>query len=128
MPKLLLVEDYEMNPGRLSRRPAGSGVEILCARDGREGVGTARDESPSLLPMELSLPVADGREALHHLRLDRRAVRIPVIALTVHALVTHRRNPMDAGFDDCESELIASGRFVRTIHRIVTPGLLDDSR
>jgi len=128
MPKLLLVKDNEMNRDMLSRRLSGQGFEIVCAKDGQEGLGMARTVCPDHVLVDLSLPVMNGWEALRQLRLDPQTVRLPVIALTAHALVTDRDNTLDAGFDDYESKPIHFGRLVEKISRFVTPGLSDDTR
>jgi CheY-like chemotaxis protein len=63
MPKILLVEDNEMNRDMLSRRLTRKQYEVLEAVDGGEGVEMARSEAPDLILMDMSLPVMDGWEA-----------------------------------------------------------------
>ena len=60
MPKILLVEDNEMNLDMLSRRLERRGYEVVIAMDGAKGVDLAHDESPDLILMDMSLPVMDG--------------------------------------------------------------------
>ncbi len=60
MPKVLLVEDNEMNRDMLSRRLARRGFEVLMAVDGEQGVQMAKTEMPDLILMDMSLPVLDG--------------------------------------------------------------------
>ncbi len=84
MPKLLLVEDNEMNRDMLSRRLTRKQYEVLVAVDGGEGVEMARSEAPDLILMDMSLPVMDGWEATRRLKGDSRTAHIPVVALTAH--------------------------------------------
>jgi len=56
MPKVLLVEDNEMNRDMLSRRLARRGFDVLMAVDGEQGVQMAKAEMPDLILMDMSLP------------------------------------------------------------------------
>jgi CheY-like chemotaxis protein len=60
MPKILLVEDNEMNRDMLSRRLQRKGYEVLMAVDGGAGLELARSQAPDLILMDMSLPVMDG--------------------------------------------------------------------
>ena len=90
MPKILLVEDNEMNRDMLSRRLTRGGYEVIIAGDGRDGIAAARAETPDLILMDMSLPVMDGWEATRRLKADEATRHIPVIALTAHAMVSDR--------------------------------------
>jgi CheY-like chemotaxis protein len=65
MPKILLVEDNEMNRDMLSRRLERRGYQVLMAVDGEQGVAMAQSEAPDLILMDMSLP-----ERPHQLRAD----------------------------------------------------------
>ena len=84
MPRLLYVEDNEMNRDMLSRRLQRRGFDVLIAADGEQGVSLAAAERPDLILMDMSLPVLDGWEATRRIpragcaereRDDRRANR-----------------------------------------------------
>ena len=70
MPKILLVEDNELNRDMLSRRLARKGYEVLIAEDGAEGWRWQPRERPDLVLMDMSLPVMDGWEATRRLKAD----------------------------------------------------------
>jgi len=59
MPKILLVEDNEMNRDMLSRRLVRRGFDVIVAVDGESGVVTAQTELPDLIVMDMSLPILD---------------------------------------------------------------------
>ena len=82
MPKILLVEDNEMNRDMLSRRLRRRGFEVIMALDGAQGVEMARSEIPDLILMDMSLPVMDGWTATRTLKSDSSTARIPVIGLS----------------------------------------------
>ena len=60
MPKILLVEDNEMNRDMLSRRLVRRGYEVTVAEDGARGIAMATSDRPDLILMDMSLPVIDG--------------------------------------------------------------------
>ena len=85
MPKILLVEDNEMNRDMLSRRLVRGGYEVIIAEDGARGVAMASSDRPDLILMDMSLPVIDGWEATRRIKATPELCKIPVIALTAHA-------------------------------------------
>jgi two-component system, cell cycle response regulator DivK len=112
MPKILLVEDNEMNRDMLSRRLQRRGYEVVIAVDGERGVSMARTESPDLILMDMSLPVIDGWEATRALKSAEATKRIPVIALTAHAMSTDRDKALEAGCDDYDTKPIEFARLI----------------
>ena len=100
MPKILLVEDNEMNRDMLSRRLERKGYTVVIALDGAEGLQKARAEAPDLILMDMSLPVVDGWEATRQLKADQATRAIPIIALTAHAMAGDRGAFLAAGFDE----------------------------
>ncbi len=80
MSKLLLVEDNEMNRDMLGRRLARKGYDVVIAVDGAEGVAMARQETPDLILMDISLPVLDGFEATRRIKAAPETRSVPVIA------------------------------------------------
>jgi len=104
MPKILLVEDNEMNRDMLSRRLLRNGFEVVIAVDGQQGLAMATSESPDVILMDMSLPVMDGWEATRRVKADPATKSIPVIALTANALVEDRERAMAAGCDDFDTK------------------------
>ena len=115
MPKILLVEDNEMNRDMLSRRLIRHGFEIVIAVDGKQGVEMARSETPDLILMDMSLPELDGWEATRRLKAEDDTRRIPVIALTAHAMVRDKEKAMKAGCDDYDSKPVELERLLKKI-------------
>ena len=104
MPKVLIVEDNEMNRDMLSRRLERRGFEVVIAVDGGEGVAMARSESPDLVLMDMSLPVMNGWEATQAIRADAALAHLPVIALTAHSMPGDREKAMEAGCNDYDTK------------------------
>jgi two-component system cell cycle response regulator DivK len=115
MPKILLVEDNEMNRDMLSRRLVRNGFEVVIAVDGQQGVAMATTERPDLILMDMSLPVMDGWEATRRVKADPATQSIPVIALTANALVEDRERAMAAGCDDFDTKPVELPRLLEKI-------------
>jgi len=115
MAKILLVEDNEMNRDMLSRRLERKGFEVVLAIDGRSGVEMAQTDAPDLVLMDMSLPVLDGWEATRRLKADTATQRIPVIALTAHAMSGDRDKALEAGCDDYDTKPV---EFLRLLGKI----------
>ena len=121
MPKILLVEDNEMNRDMLSRRLAKKGFEIVIAEDGERGVAMAASETPDLILMDMSLPVIDGWEATRRIKEGDATGSIPIIALTAHAMETDREKALQAGCDDYDTKPVELPRLLEKINRLLGP-------
>jgi CheY-like chemotaxis protein len=115
MPRILLVEDNEMNRDMLSRRLQRRGYEVVLALDGEAGVEMAKTEAPQLILMDMSLPVLDGWEATRRLKADPATRHIPVIALTAHAMSSDRDKALEAGCDDYDTKPVELPRLLDKI-------------
>ena len=115
MSKILIVEYNEMNRDMLSRRLMRRGYEVSTAVDGKQGIDVAEAESPDLILMDMSLPEIDGWEATRRLKSNEKTQKIPVIALTAHAMVGDREKAVEAGCDDYDTKPIEFERLLGKI-------------
>ena len=115
MARILLVEDNEMNRDMLTRRLKRKGYEVVVAKNGQEAIDVARDESPAVILMDLSLPVLDGWEATRRLKSDPQTHSIPVIALTAHAIASDREKALASGCDDFDTKPVDLDRLLSKI-------------
>jgi CheY-like chemotaxis protein len=122
MTKILLVEDNEMNRDMLSRRLARNGFEIVMAVNGQEGLDLASSENPDLILLDMSLPVVDGWEAARRLKADAGTAKIPVIALTAHAMVQDKEKALAAGCDDFDTKPVELPRLLEKINTLLRAG------
>ena len=120
MPKILVVEDNEMNRDMLTRRLARKGFEAIAAADGREGLELAHTAKPDIILMDMSLPVMDGWEATRQIKADPETRGIPVIALTAHAMAGDRERAMDAGCDDYDTKPVEFPNLLAKIDALLT--------
>ena len=115
MPKILLVEDNEMNRDMLSRRLVRARYEVIIAEDGARGVAMATSDTPDLILMDMSLPVIDGWEATRRIKATPELRKIPIIALTAHAMATDRDKALEAGCDEYDTKPIELQRLLGKI-------------
>jgi len=120
--KILLVEDNEMNRDMLSRRLKRNGFEVVIATDGQQGVEMAVSEAPDLILMDMSLPVIDGWEAARRVRENEATRKIPVIALTAHAMAGDREKAIEAGCDDYDTKPVEITRLLGKIAALIESG------
>jgi CheY-like chemotaxis protein len=119
MPKILLVEDNEMNRDMLSRRLAKRGYDVVLAIDGEQGVAMARSEGPALILMDMSLPGLDGWDATRQIKAMPETRAIPVIALTAHAMSGDREKAVAAGCDDFDTKPVDLARLLEKIELLL---------
>jgi CheY-like chemotaxis protein len=119
VPKILIIEDNEMNRDMLSRRLARRGYEVVVAVDGAEGLSLARAERPALILMDMSLPVIDGWEATRRLKADPETAAIPIIALTAHAMTVDRDKALEAGCDGYETKPVELPRLLEVMEKLL---------
>ena len=124
MPKILLVEDNEMNGDMLSRRLRRKGYVVAMALDGQSALEMSQTEAPSLILMDVGLPVLDGWEATRRLKADPATRHIPVIALTAHAMSSDREKAVEAGCDEYETKPIELPRLLAKIEGLLNKGVM----
>ncbi len=119
MPKILLVEDNEMNRDMLSRRLIKKGFDVVMAVDGQKGLDMATSEEPELILLDMSLPVMDGWEVAAKLKADDNLKAIPVIALTAHAMSGDREKALEAGCDEYDTKPVEFKRLLGKINEMI---------
>ena len=119
MAKILLVEDNEMNRDMLSRRLERKDYQVVIAVDGQQAIDFAATENPDLILMDMSLPVIDGWEATRRLKTSEATRRIPIIALTAHAMPEDERKAREAGCDDYDTKPIELARLLGKIDSLL---------
>ena len=120
MPKILLVEDNEMNRDMLSRRLERKGYEVIIAVDGAMGVAMSAAERPDIILMDMSLPVLDGWEATRQVKASAETSSIPVIALTAHAMSGDKDKALAAVCDEYETKPVEFTRLLAKIEKSLT--------
>ena len=98
-PLILVVDDYQDAREMYAEYLQFSGFRVAEARNGNEAVERAFALKPDLILMDLSLPGMDGWEATRRLKADEATKKIPIVALTGHALAGASEGARKAGCD-----------------------------
>ncbi|WP_239469997.1 response regulator [Archangium violaceum] len=118
-PLVLIVDDYQDAREMYAEYLEFSGFRVAEARNGLEAMEKAFALHPSVILMDLSLPVMDGWEATRRLKNDVRTRCIPVVALTGHALDGNSREAQDAGCDAYVIKPCLPDALVREVERVL---------
>lgn len=121
MPKLLLVEDNELNRDALGRLLERRGYTVLMAPDGPSALAAVERERPDLVLLDIGLPGMDGHAVAMELRQRPSGRGLPIIALTAHATASDREAAIKAGCDDFEVKPVALPRLLPMIEALLKP-------
>jgi signal transduction histidine kinase/CheY-like chemotaxis protein len=123
--RVLLVEDNEMNQQIATELLESAGAIVTVANNGREAVKVLTEGGPAppldVVFMDLQMPEMDGITAAQLLRRDPRLQRLPIIAMTAHALAEERQRCLDAGMNDHVSKPIDPDVLFSTMMRWAKP-------
>lgn len=127
MKTILIVEDVELNRELLVQLLEDD-YRLLMAGDGEQAVALARDEQPDLILMDMSLPRIDGWEATRRIRQEATVGRIPIIAVTAHAMEGDEDRARSAGCDDYLSKPIDEALLYAKLDAILGRGRAADEQ
>jgi len=116
VPKILVVEDNEVNRDMLMRRLQRQGFTVCFAVDGPGGVASAAQERPDVILMDVALGEMDGWEATQLIKANPHTAAIPIIALTAHALTSDRDRSIEVGCADFDTKPVDLPRLLEKIH------------
>ena len=116
--RVLAAEDNRTNQLVLSRMLQHLQIDLRFAANGLEAVAECAAFKPDLVFMDISMPEMDGKEATMRLRASEAAQgtpRVPVIAMTAHAMEGDREAILAAGLDDYLSKPLRKAELVARI-------------
>jgi CheY-like chemotaxis protein len=116
---ILLAEDHEMAREIMRRRLEREGYRVEIAQTGKECLEKVTELLPSLVLMDMSMPMIDGWEATKRIKADDSLRRIPVLALTANAIDGDRERCMAAGCDDYETKPVDFDRLLKKIRLLL---------
>jgi CheY-like chemotaxis protein len=118
-PLILLVDDVEDARDMYSEYLRWSGFRVVTAANGAEAIRLAHLYVPDVVLMDVRMPVVTGPEALRQLRTDPRLDRVPILALTAHALQSERDSLVLDGFDEVISKPCLPDQLVAAIRQVL---------
>jgi two-component system, cell cycle response regulator DivK len=120
---ILLVEDNRMNRDMLTKRLVKRGYEVSAAESGEEALEKVRTAPPGLILLDLGLPGISGLEVARRLKGAEGTRRIPIIALTAHAMAADRDEALAAGCDDFDTKPVEFPRLLAKIQTLLGAGV-----
>jgi two-component system cell cycle response regulator DivK len=114
--RILIVEDVELNRDLLAQL-LEEDYELIFAADGETAIAQAREGEPDLILMDLALPRMDGWSATRAIKADPVLARIPVVALSAHAMQGHEERARVSGCDAFLVKPIDEALLYRTLAR-----------
>jgi two-component system cell cycle response regulator DivK len=116
---VLLVEDNPHNRKIFSGMLTHSGFRVIEADDGHQALAAVAAELPDVILMDLSIPGVDGWEVTRRLKADPRSRRVPIIALTAHAMRGDEERARAAGCDHYLAKPISPKKVVEEVRKIL---------
>jgi len=118
---VLVVEDNDMNMQLVEYLLEEGGYEIVKATSGEEALALTRSETqrPDLILMDIHLPGMDGLSVVREMKSDQRTNRIPILALTAHAMRGDKDRFLEAGCDGYISKPIDVKTFLTSIEQYI---------
>lgn len=113
--RVLVAEDNALNLEITRLFLESMGLDVVSAGDGAEAISACQSTQPDLILMDCEMPGIDGLEATRRIRADAPLRRVPIIALTAHALPEDRQACLDAGMDDYLSKPVDRLRLYRAL-------------
>jgi two-component system, cell cycle response regulator DivK len=116
---ILVVEDSRDVRDVLIRLLQRSGYHVVAAINGQDALRHVQDQLPDLVLMDLSMPLMDGWKTLTLLREMPGGARLPVIAVTAHAMIGDREAVLAHGFDAYMSKPLDIRAFLDLVAQFV---------
>ncbi len=128
--RILVVEDQEINQQILRELLEQVGVSVTVASDGRQAVAAVTGEEGrfDLLLMDLQMPGLDGYEATLLIRRQWSQERLPIIAMTAHAMKEERERCLLGGMNDHLAKPVDPDRLYSCLMKWVRPGISSTPR
>jgi two-component system, cell cycle response regulator DivK len=125
---ILIVEDNPVNRKLLVMLLRAHGYQLLTANDGEEAIVTAKQALPDLILMDLQLPKMNGYMAAQRLKEQRTTSRIPIVAMTAHALIEAQDYSNQFGFSGIITKPIDTRAFPAQVRTFLTSGGSSENR
>ncbi len=118
---VLLVEDNEINQEVAQGLLESAGLVVTLAANGAEAVQAVESEEFAAILMDIHMPKMDGYEATRTIRDDPRFARLPIIAMTAHAMAGDREKSLAAGMNEHITKPIDPQVLYATLSKWIEP-------
>ena len=123
--KIVVAEDNPVNRSFAKHLLTAAGAEVWEAEDGNQAVALTQAHAPDLILMDCRMPECDGFEATQRIRAwePPGKHRIPIVAVTAHAMKEDQRRCRDAGMDDYISKPFKKKALLEKLALLLQSGL-----
>ncbi|MEO5340301.1 MAG: response regulator [Magnetococcus sp. MYC-9] len=119
--KVLLADDNKINQQVATALLEGHGLQVTVVGNGRDAVVAAGREVFDIALMDIQMPEMDGFQATKAIRQQSSGRRLPIVALTAHAMAGDREKSLQAGMDDHITKPIDPDQLFNVLVRWITP-------
>ncbi|AEG59916.1 PAS domain-containing hybrid sensor histidine kinase/response regulator [Desulforamulus ruminis] len=124
---VLLVEDNSFNQKLIEHLLTGDGYKVTMVENGQEALAALDQGEYDIVLMDMQMPVMDGYEATRQIRNMEKYKKLPVIALTAHAMKGDCEKCLSAGCDDYLAKPVNKDMLIKTIKKF-TDSPAEESR
>jgi CheY-like chemotaxis protein len=115
--KILLVDDSDLVVITISTFLKNKGYQLNVARNGKEAIEIAQNEDPGLILMDVQMPVMDGLETIHQMRMNPKLAHKKIVVMSALAMPGDRERCLNAGATDYLSKPVSLKQIINTIER-----------
>jgi signal transduction histidine kinase/DNA-binding response OmpR family regulator len=120
--RVLLVEDNELNRFVATELLCDvAGMDVTLAGNGHEALAQLREARFDLVLMDIQMPGMDGLQCTRLIRADQALAKLPVIAMTAHAMAGDRDKSTAAGMNDHVNKPFEPAQLFEVMLRWLTP-------
>lgn len=112
---ILVIEDDDASRELVTYLLEAAGHRVLTAENGAAGLAVALSEGPDIILCDLQMPVMNGYEVAHGLRVNPRWRVVPLVAVTAFSMPGDREKALEVGFNEHLSKPITPETFVEQI-------------
>jgi signal transduction histidine kinase/CheY-like chemotaxis protein len=126
--KILVVEDNLLNASLVKLMLERDGCAVECAGNGNHALEMMRTGSWHVVLMDCQMPEMDGYATTRrwrHVELTERRARLPILALTAHAMADDRKKCLDAGMDDYLTKPVKLDSLRAVLSRYAALGIVE---
>ncbi len=121
--RVLLAEDNPTNQEVIKAIMGNAGIKVDIANNGLEAVRMVKEKAYDIVLMDIQMPEMDGYEAAHTIRRDPRFAKLPIIAMTAHAMKGDQEKSLTAGMDGYITKPIRQDVLFRVLWKKIEAGL-----
>ncbi|OQA35069.1 MAG: Signal transduction histidine-protein kinase BarA [Betaproteobacteria bacterium ADurb.Bin341] len=122
--RVLLVEDNRINQQVATELLEEAGMLVTLAENGKKSLKAVQSSNFDLVFMDIQMPEMDGHTATREIRKWEKAgehCRVPIVAMTAHAMAGEREKCLEAGMDDYLTKPIDQDRLIALLLKWIKP-------